>query len=364
MVSCAVVTLNCNKQLQDADSIREILSKIEEEDDDGHTFLVFCLQEMMPILDASMGWSEDYEEPFKNAVKTRTFIGKSIVGATCILAFAADCPSIAAVHNDYVAFGMMWSSLKGAALLSVTLKYQMGKITFVCPHLSANEGYKAQRDRDFNFMVDELDLSNIEGQIVIAGDLNYRTADGTLSTDELQESMNSETVGKEFVESPIDFQPTYKFYSGTNTYQDGKRKPSYCDRILYRPLQDLEVWDYNSVMCKKLKSDHKPVFLSLNTPTKTRRSDAGWKTDEDQSVVFTTAEVMLGQSILRSPPSVEEYFAPPPPPVPLREDRVSFGRLVNPVTDGVIGTVLYAITTKRGQLMTGALGLILALTLL
>lgn len=363
MISCAVVTLNCNKQLQDVETICSILDKIIDEGDPLE-FVVFCLQEMMPTLDASMGWSEKYEEPFKNAVKDYKFVGKSVVGATCILAFSCDYTAIAAIHKDSVAFGMLWSSLKGAALLSVTLKYQRGKVTFVCPHLCANEGYKAQRDRDFNYMMKELGITDIPGQVIIAGDLNYRTADGKLESDELKQSIESGLIGKEFTESPITFQPTFRFHPGTNKYQDSKRTPSFCDRILYRPLEDITIRKYKSVMCEKIKSDHKPVALLISTPTKSWRSAAGWKTDTDQSPIFTATDTVGGQAILRSPPSIEEYIAPPLHPVPLRESQVSIRRLVGLVVDGAIGTVLYALTTRRGRIVTAALGLVLALALL
>ncbi len=77
-----------------------------------------------------------------------------------------------------------------------------------------------------------------------------------------------------FKEDEIKFAPTYKFDIQKDTYDTSrkKRKPAWCDRIVYKVDKNskCEVEDYNSINDYKI-SDHKPVYglycINVNFPS-------------------------------------------------------------------------------------------------
>lgn len=118
------------------------------------------------------------------------------------------------------------------------------------------------------------------------GDLNFRLYGDeatNLSPEEIREKIKREELGdllqkdqlsiamcegrafSELVERLPQFPPTFKFEPGTNEY-DMKRRPAWCDRILYKAKNkilkncslQLEQISYKSHPNYKL-SDHKPV---------------------------------------------------------------------------------------------------------
>lgn len=72
----------------------------------------------------------------------------------------------------------------------------------------------------------------------------------------------------ELDEGPLDFDPTYKYDIGTNNYDTSKKRrtPAWCDRILFRRNENLELIKYDKV--NYLNSDHKPVFGIFNIGVK------------------------------------------------------------------------------------------------
>ncbi|KAK2174480.1 hypothetical protein NP493_799g04006, partial [Ridgeia piscesae] len=86
--------------------------------------------------------------------------------------------------------------------------------------------------------------------------------------DQLKQVMEAELVFLDFTEGNLDFPPTYKFDAGTDLYDTSskKRKPAWCDRILWTCHDDsfvgadlsIQRLSYTSHPTYK-NSDHKPV---------------------------------------------------------------------------------------------------------
>ena len=113
------------------------------------------------------------------------------------------------------------------------------------------------------------------------GDLNFRTETDMQYISQLIETNNIASLIeydqlnklkmvlndlKEINEAKITFLPTYKFIKGTNDYfyKDAKqtlfRKPSYCDRILFKHNNNIVPIEYGSLQKGFEYSDHRPVF--------------------------------------------------------------------------------------------------------
>ncbi|CAM9157802.1 unnamed protein product, partial [Pylaiella littoralis] len=139
-------------------------------------------------------------------------------------------------------------------------------------------------------------LPTVFDRVVWAGDLNYRinaprgVADLLLSKDMHDVLLKNEQLSLErsrhigkagrggeggtlgdplvpfsgYSEGPLNFRPTYKFDSGTDTYDTStkQRVPAWTDRILYSGTGTVELRAYRSV--RELKtSDHRPVLASF-----------------------------------------------------------------------------------------------------
>lgn len=112
---------------------------------------------------------------------------------------------------------------------------------------------------------------------ILNGDLNYRidtmsrdivikavqsgNLEKLLERDQLLVSRRKNpTFGlKAFVELPIQFDPTYKYDVGSNTYDSSEkhRAPAWCDRILYRGPGKIKQLHYRRHELRA--SDHRPV---------------------------------------------------------------------------------------------------------
>lgn len=164
---------------------------------------------------------------------------------------------------------------KGA--VAVSFKVQDISFCFVNVHLSAHEGPSETRHLEMENILRSLklgnrnfDISNQFHYLFVLGDLNYRIIKRFKSFDLHQGILCDElTIAKRknkalrfFKEGQIRFLPTYKKYKRQDKYDD-RRIPSWCDRILYYPMDNLhdniQLLDYNSV--KRIQtSDHLPVY--------------------------------------------------------------------------------------------------------
>lgn len=264
MSSCFVVTLNCAKRAQDSENIRNYIlqkmltSQLPE-------IIVFCLQEIAPISSSMFNYLLPYVTPFIEAVPSEyTCIAENNVGGTGLIVF-----SKTVAHHEIditkknLAFGKGWSSLKGASL--ITLGFSDHEfLTFISTHFAAGEGQKYLKERNNNlrYLFTAFELASVPGPIILAGDLNYRTTNGELSTNELTTEIHNFANGEVFWEPKIQFPATYKYFpSSIDNNLNPKRTPSWCDRILLTDKDAiLEVFNYDSVQ-RYTDSDHKPVYL-------------------------------------------------------------------------------------------------------
>ena len=104
---------------------------------------------------------------------------------------------------------------------------------------------------DLNFRID-LD-NNTCRQWIASGNLKSLTG-----FDQFKKIINPSLM--ELEEGTLDFDPTYKYDIGTNNYDTSKKKrtPAWCDRILVKRSEDVEIVKYDKV--NYVNSDHRPVY--------------------------------------------------------------------------------------------------------
>ncbi|XP_044269023.1 phosphatidylinositol 4,5-bisphosphate 5-phosphatase A-like isoform X1 [Tribolium madens] len=199
------------------------------------------------------------------------------------------------IESEYTRTGLsgMWGN-KGA--VSVRLSIYGCSLCFVNSHLSAHDNQLKDRVEDYNniikdqeFHVDETTEIFFHDYVFWMGDLNFRLLEEYEQTpeeierdiaknelkklftfDQLRYVMRKGEAFSELEEKDPEFPPTFKFEVGTNKY-DYKRRPAWCDRILY----SVNPHNYENVTLKVDQlsykhhpsyqlSDHKPVTAEFN----------------------------------------------------------------------------------------------------
>ncbi|CAH1958312.1 unnamed protein product [Acanthoscelides obtectus] len=194
------------------------------------------------------------------------------------------------IESEYTRTGFsgMWGN-KGA--VSVRLSLYGCSLCFVNSHLSAHDNQLKERIDDYNTIVQDQEFHVAETSKILyhdyvfwTGDLNFRLLEeydktpeeiermilkkelkSLLEHDQLRAVMKKGEAFSELLEQEPDFPPTFKFSVGTPFY-DHKRRPAWCDRILYR----VNSHNYENVTLKADQlsykshpsytlSDHRPV---------------------------------------------------------------------------------------------------------
>uniref|UniRef100_A0A1B0FC32 Inositol polyphosphate-related phosphatase domain-containing protein n=1 Tax=Glossina morsitans morsitans TaxID=37546 RepID=A0A1B0FC32_GLOMM len=189
-------------------------------------------------------------------------------------------------QNTKTGFGGLWGN-KGAVSIRLSL-YGTG-VVFVASHLAAHDEKLRERVEDYDQIVDNHHYKapkyrNIfdHNFVFWFGDLNFRLdshdsvwdirnaveqgrLDELYQLDQLKLVRETGNAFSLMEERKPNFPPTFKFIEGTSDY-NLKRRPAWCDRILYR----LQAPDYPDVQLNVQQlsykshpeytlSDHKPV---------------------------------------------------------------------------------------------------------
>jgi phosphatidylinositol-bisphosphatase len=191
--------------------------------------------------------------------------------------------------------------------VAVRFKVHEDYLCFVNCHLAAHEKQVVRRNQDFADLHDRLlfysAAANIKTMpkharlldpylsagsaranlldsdvVVWLGDFNYRVEmdservrthisqgelDAVIGCDQmLREFKRAGSHFSNYTEAPIAFAPSYSYDVGSDQFDssDQKRVPSWCDRILWRKDDPIEVKAYDCIM-EARSSDHKPVTL-------------------------------------------------------------------------------------------------------
>ncbi|SCU94020.1 LAME_0F05798g1_1 [Lachancea meyersii CBS 8951] len=216
-------------------------------------------------------------------------------GAIGILALVATELSVLSIFKTNAKCGMLYSSLKGAAALQLTLQRAGSALSdsfvFVTAHLTANEGeeQRLKREEDYHTVVAALQRdfgSFVNHHVFICGDFNFRAQKWALNADdfrnpllvrraaiehdELNLSRAAGRIFHNFEEPPVEFAPTYKFMlTSPDEQYNTIRIPSWCDRVLFRRYHSTpHILSYKSrKRCAALQfTDHLPVSLEVIVP--------------------------------------------------------------------------------------------------
>ncbi|KAG1936180.1 type II inositol 1,4,5-trisphosphate 5-phosphatase [Pimephales promelas] len=240
---------------------------------------------------------------------------------------AEHVPHISEMEAETVGTGVM-GRMGNKGAVAIRFQFHNSDICVVNSHLAAHTEEFERRNQDFKDICRRIQfrqedptlppLTIMKHSVVIwLGDLNYRLSDlevdhvkeliakkefETLCNhDQLKRQMDEEVVFVGFTEGEIDFQPTYKYDTGSDQWDTSEkcRVPAWCDRILWRG-KDIQQLNYQSHMTLKT-SDHKPVSSLLEIGVRTAADviahtphpQEGWiKLVNDESYKRTFEEIV------------------------------------------------------------------------
>uniref|UniRef100_A0A336MAV0 CSON012893 protein n=1 Tax=Culicoides sonorensis TaxID=179676 RepID=A0A336MAV0_CULSO len=231
---------------------------------------------------------------FKNILKKRDYIvvkSEHLQGLLLIVfAKRKHILHLREVETEYTRTGLagLWGN-KGA--VSVRFNAYGSTVCVVNAHLAAHDNKLDERIEDFNSIIKDMKFNVHVSKDIFShdyvfwfGDLNFRIREDFLPNpediktriikddlselilnDQLVQVRNDGRAFHQLDEKLPEFPPTFKFEEGTNQY-DLKRRPAWCDRILYKVTHhnttniklDAKQTSYRSHPNYTI-SDHKPV---------------------------------------------------------------------------------------------------------
>ncbi|BFZ10183.1 hypothetical protein BsWGS_13221 [Bradybaena similaris] len=194
---------------------------------------------------------------------------------------------ISHIDSDSVATGIM-GIMGNKGGVSVRVNVYNTSLCFIASHLAAHQDEIERRNSDYKDIFTKMRFKQFEPPLEIpehdmvfwVGDLNYRidmpiddvkakikqrNYKELLQADQLYKEMNKGSDAfKGFKEGAPNFDPTFKYDPGTDTYDTSEKQriPAWCDRILWRGEGITQV-RFNSHPQLKM-SDHRPVSSLLS----------------------------------------------------------------------------------------------------
>ncbi|CAL9729592.1 phosphatidylinositol 4,5-bisphosphate 5-phosphatase Inp54p [Monosporozyma unispora] len=310
MSKVSITTFNCGKlfPFHNNQAINSVLNSIIPKSSEQFDLIVLGLQEFSMVWECltpgiiSRQICDISDQILDYLGSEYNLIATDNTGGTVIFIYGKSNITLQTLVRTNCQRGVINSSLKGGVSLTiqVTNSLQQNSLetyTFICCHLAANEG-----EQNLNYRVDDVrsvmescnkripSLLFKNSLLFFFGDLNFRVNPTIINNngDELLNLLETNETFKKFNEPTINFERTYKYvlYDENNIFNE-KRTASWCDRILYRSMNekdDIEVISYNSLSRTRnlLFTDHQPVrlnfinkgiFISLSNSVVVKRTD-------------------------------------------------------------------------------------------
>ncbi|XP_018567291.1 phosphatidylinositol 4,5-bisphosphate 5-phosphatase A-like isoform X2 [Anoplophora glabripennis] len=332
-----IATYNVGTSGPDQD-LRDLLSLVDIKNEKLPDFFILGFQEVKAqpqnmLLDSIFDdpWTYACKEILqKDYIKLKSMRLQGLL--IVVFALRKHLLNVREIESEYTRTGLagMWGN-KGA--VSIRLSIYGCSLCFVNSHLSAHDGQLKDRVEDYNsiikdqqFHVEETSKIFYHDYVFWMGDLNFRLDEKFDKTpdeiekaiikkdhkklfehDQLRNVMKKGEAFSELTEQDPNFPPTFKFVVGTPFY-DHKRRPAWCDRILYC----VNSHNYENVTLKVDQmsyrchhsytlSDHKPVSAEFIIKVFSEYAErviefekiVSWNEREENKVVYRVTKDIL-----------------------------------------------------------------------